>query len=96
MSRRGTPNRTELAVLHDKISGALTLVIETDSDEMGLSDLEAGLLWCELRDVQSDVVAAMVGKPPAYLRARSTARLCVVAGAAASRIPAQRARTLAS
>ena len=95
MPRRATPNRTELAALHDKITGALTHVIDTDSADMGLSDLEAGLLWCELREVQSDVVGAMFGQRPAWLRAHSGPTLRVVAGTAADRVPRQRDRSLA-
>lgn len=95
MPRRATPNRTELTALHDKISEALAHVIEADSADMGLSDLEAGLLWCELREVQSDVAGAMFGQPPAWLRAPGSPGLRLVAGTAACRIPRQRDGSLA-
>jgi len=95
MPKRATPNRTELAALHDKIAEALTHVLDAESAEMGLSDLEAGLLWCELREVQLDVVGAMFGQPPAYLRAQRGPGLRLVTGTAAGRIPRQRDGSLA-
>jgi hypothetical protein len=69
MASKPALNRTELTALHDKISSALTQVIETDSDLMGMTDLDAGLFWSELSDVKTDIVAAMFGQVPSYLRA---------------------------
>jgi hypothetical protein len=66
---RATLNRTELVALHDRIGSALTDVIETDSKLMGISDIEAGLIWVELREVDADIVSAMFGEAPRYLTA---------------------------